>query len=252
MAVVVEFVKDYAPWIYGACALVALWYLRVAIKARGDRRHAMFSLEREAALNRTYSAWSVAFALAIVMGLVYFMSTVVSQAVQPLVLGDRTPTSLPVTRLAPSPTLPLPETTPTPEMPTTASATPKPKPTARPEPTTPVPTAAPAEPVVVAPSCADPHAMITAPSINAEVSGMVPIMGTAMHNQLKYYKLEFGAGPNPAVWSYFAGGEQSVQGGRLGTLNAGALAPGTYSIRIVVVDVTGNYPTPCQTTIVVK
>ncbi len=252
MAVVVEFVKDYAPWIYGACALVALWYLRVAIQARRDRRHAMFSLEREAALNRTYSAWSVAFALAIVMGLVYFLSTVVSQAVQPLVLGDRTPTPLPVTRLAPSPTLPLPETTPTPELPTVAPVTPKPKPTTRPAPTTPAPTPMPPEPVVVAPRCADPHATITSPGLNAEVSGMVPIMGTAINDQMKYYKLEFGAGPNPAVWSYFAGGEHPVQGGRLGTLNAGALAPGTYSIRIVVVDITGNYPTPCQTTVVVK
>ncbi len=252
MAVVVEFVKDYAPWIYGACALVALWYLRVAWQARRDRRHAMFSLEREAALNRTYGAWSVAFALVIVMGLVYFLSTVVSQAVQPLVLGDRTPTPLPVTRVAASPTLPLPETTPTLEPATPAPATPKPKPTTRPEPTTPAPTPKPVEPVVAAPACPDPHAIITSPGINAEVSGMVPVMGTATHDQLKYYKLEFGAGANPAVWSYFAGGERPVQSGRLGTLNAGALAPGTYSIRIVVVDVTGNYPTPCQTTIVIK
>ncbi len=255
MAIVVEFVKDYAPWIYGACALIALWYLRVAILARRERRHSMFALEREAALNRTYRAWSVAFAVIIVMGIVYFLSTVVSDAVQPLVLGDRTPTPSALTRIAvASPTLPLPEISPTTEPPTAAPATPKPKPTPQPLPTvaSPVPPTAVPAPVVAAPRCPDPHAVITAPGINAEVSGMVPVSGTAAQQEMQYYKLEFGVGANPAVWSYFAGGEHAIQNAQLGTFNAGALAPGTYSIRVVVVDATGNYPPPCQTTIVVK
>jgi len=42
------------------------------------------------------------------------------------------------------------------------------------------------------------------------------------------------------VWSYFDGGDRPVQGAQLGTLNAGALAPGTYSVRIVVVDASGK------------
>jgi hypothetical protein len=253
LAIVVEFVKDYAPWIYGACALVALWYLRVAVLARRERRHAMFAMEQEAALNRTYGAWSVAFALIIVMGIIYFLSTVVSDAVQPLVLGDRTPTPSALTRVLASPTLPLPETTPSAEAATQAPATPRPRPTAKPQPTTaPLPTATVAAPVVASPRCSDPNAVISAPGLNSEVSGMVPILGTAANQQMKYYKLEFGVGATPAVWSYFAGGEHSVENGRLGTLNAGALAPGTYSVRVVVVDATGNYPPPCQTTIVVK
>jgi hypothetical protein len=78
---------------------------------------------------------------------------------------------------------------------------------------------------------------------------MVPINGVAIHEQFKYYKLEFGAGANPSVWSYFDGGERPVPGGQLGTLNAGALPPGTYSIRVVVVDTSGNFPAPCQTVI---
>jgi hypothetical protein len=195
----------------------------------------------------------VAFALIIVMGIIYFLSTVVSDAVQPLVLGDRTPTPSALTRVLASPTLPLPETTPSAEAATQAPATPRPRPTAKPQPTAaPLPTATVAAPVVVAPQCPDPNAVISAPGLNAEVSGMVPILGTAANQQMRYYKLEFGVGATPAVWSYFAGGEHSVDNGRLGTLNAGALAPGTYSVRVVVVDATGNYPPPCQTTIVVK
>jgi len=51
---------------------------------------------------------------------------------------------------------------------------------------------------------------------------------------------------------YFDGGDRPVKGAQLGTLNAGALAPGTYSVRIVVVDASGNFPPPCQTTIVIR
>mgnify|MGYP001152457994 CR=1 FL=1 len=34
MAIVIDFVRRLAPWIYGACALMALWYLRVVFLAR--------------------------------------------------------------------------------------------------------------------------------------------------------------------------------------------------------------------------
>jgi hypothetical protein len=81
---------------------------------------------------------------------------------------------------------------------------------------------------------------------------MVPILGTAYHEGFQFYKLEYGIGAAPNSWSYFDGGEQTVQNGRLGTLNAGTLPPGTYSVRIVVVDATGNFVVPCQTTIVIR
>jgi len=94
--------------------------------------------------------------------------------------------------------------------------------------------------------------VITAPGNGEAVSGMVPVTGSAIHETFQFYKLEYGVGANPDSWSYFDGGENPVQGGRLGTLNAGALPPGTYSIRVVVVDGTGNFPPPCQTTIVIR
>jgi len=248
MAIVVDFIRRLSPWVYGACALVALWYLRVVILARRERHYAVFRLEREAALNRVYGAWTAAISLILVMGGVYLLSTVVSDAVQPLVQDDRsTPTSTETVLIgAPTitPTLPVPDTTPT------ATATKRPKPTARPQ-----PTPAPQEtstPTPARPRCADPRAVITSPGINAQVSGMVPIIGTATHEKFQFYKLEYGAGANPSVWSYFDGGDRPVTGGQLGTLNASALPPGTYSIRIVVVDVSGNFPAPCQTTVVIR
>jgi hypothetical protein len=144
-----------------------------------------------------------------------------------------------------TPTLPLPETTPT------STPTPKPRATRRPPPT-PIAQPSPTLQAVRAPRCPDPRAVITAPGMGASVSGMVAIEGTAVHESFRFYKLEYGAGDNPGTWSYFDGGELPVENGRLGTLNAGALPPGTYAIHIVVVDSTGNFPPPCQTTIVIR
>jgi hypothetical protein len=248
MAIVIDFIRRLAPWVYGACALLALWYLRLVIVARRERRYAVFNLEREAAMNRVYGAWLAAIAISAVMGLTYVLSTVVSDAVRPLVSEEQptpTPTGTALVEAAYiTPTLPLPETTPTSTVPR------RPRPTARPQPTAPpanTPTPGP-----VRPRCPDPRAVITSPGINAQVSGMVPILGSATHDDFQFYKLESGAGADPAVWSYFDGGDRPVRGGQLGTLNAGALAPGTYSVRIVVVDASGNFPPPCQTTIVIR
>ncbi|MCX7669928.1 MAG: hypothetical protein N2439_07645 [Anaerolineae bacterium] len=245
MIVVINLIRENAPWIYGACALIALWYLRVAILARRERRFAVFALERETALNRTYRAWTAAIALGMVMGLVYLISNIVAEAVEPLAQEAPTPAPVVVTPARATPTLPLPEILPT------ETPTPRPRPTLRPQPTVgPVATPTPA---VQSPRCGDPRAAITAPGINAVVSGMVPIFGTAVHERFQYYKLEYGAGANPSVWSYFDGGEHPVQNGRLGTLNAGALAPGVYAIRVVVVDRTGNFvDPPCQTVVVIR
>ena len=118
-------------------------------------------------------------------------------------------------------------------------------------PETPLPSTA-EQPAVESPRCPDPRAVITSPGLNASVSGMVPVFGTAMHEEFKFYKLEYGIGAHPGDWSYFDGGETPVKDGRLGTLNAGALPPGTYGIRVVVVDVTGNFQTPCQTAILIR
>ena len=129
MAIVIDFVRRLAPWVYGACALMALWYLRVVILARRERRYAVFKLERETALNRVYSAWLAAIVIIMVMGVTYVLSTTVSDAVQPLITeGQPTPTPTGAALIGAvdiTPTLPLPETTPT------STATRRPRPTPR-------------------------------------------------------------------------------------------------------------------------
>jgi hypothetical protein len=46
--------------------------------------------------------------------------------------------------------------------------------------------------------------------------------------------------------------ERTVSGGVLETFNSGAYPAGTYTLRLVVVDRTGNYPEPCRVTIRVE
>jgi hypothetical protein len=101
------------------------------------------------------------------------------------------------------------------------------------------------------PCCTDSRSVINSPGQNARVRDSVPIFGTAVHQDFDFYKLEFGAGSNPNTWTWFAGGDVQVRNGFLGTFQAGVLAPGTYTIRLTVVDKTGNYPTPCQVTVIV-
>ena len=97
--------------------------------------------------------------------------------------------------------------------------------------------------------------MITAPGVNQVVSGTVPIHGIAEHTNFDYYKLEYAVGANAneaAEYRYFAGGSKQVNNGLLGTLDSRALPNRAYTLRLSVVDTTGNFPPPCQVTVLVQ
>jgi hypothetical protein len=85
------------------------------------------------------------------------------------------------------------------------------------------------------------------------VRGNFAIRGTASISGFDYYKVEVGSGSNPSNWTVVGQLHHTpVAGGVLETLNSGAYAPGTYTLRLVVVDATGNYPAPCRVTISVQ
>ena len=78
-------------------------------------------------------------------------------------------------------------------------------------------------------------------------------MGTAVNDSLDYYKLEFAPGQNAAAgFVYFDGQSSPVSSGQLGSLDTRALESGAYTIRITVVDQTGNFLEPCLVSIVVQ
>jgi hypothetical protein len=151
---------------------------------------------------------------------------------------------------------PLPTTPPPPP----AASTPTPVAT----PTTIAPTATPtatatltptATPVVVAPVCPDSRAVITSPGENQVISGTVSIFGTATHEAFEYYKLEYAAGSGAdaaAEFFYLAGGNIPVENDRLAIIDTGSFVNGFYTVRLVVVDQTGNFPEPCQVSVEIR
>jgi len=108
------------------------------------------------------------------------------------------------------------------------------------------PTAAPPAVVAaVAATCPNPQVALIAPTANASVSGTVGFLGSASDENLWFYKLEWAAAGS-STFAYFAGSRSGVTNGWLGNLDTTTLVNGDYIIRLTVVDVTGNYPTPCD------
>lgn len=159
-----------------------------------------------------------------------------------------TPTEIAVV-VEPTPT----PAVPTPEPPTPEPPTPEP-PTATPEPPTPTPEPpTPEPPAVVAAACADARAVISSPGVGQVLSGMVGVTGSASHEAFQYFKLEYAPGANAGGgFVYFDGANVAIAGGLLGNFNTGALPNGDYTIRLTVVDQSGNFPPPCDVSVVIS
>ena len=119
-----------------------------------------------------------------------------------------------------------------------------------PAPPTIVPTAI---PVISSPLCADARARINSPGNGSIVSGSFNIVGSATHEQFQFYKVEYAEGASTdQPFVYLAGGNNPINGGVLATIDSTIWPNGTWTIRIVVVDQTGNFPPPCNVTITVS
>lgn len=83
---------------------------------------------------------------------------------------------------------------------------------------------------------------VTSPSSNDNVSGDVIISGTAVIDPFLRYELFYKQEPNgDDAYIYFDGGTTQVVNGQLGIWRTNTLQPGTYSIRLRVVKLDGNY-----------
>ena len=263
MGFIIEAVATYAAYIYALCGLVALYHIYKVWLVRSERRQAVFSLEREKAMRELFGIFYVAMLLVGLMGVTYFVSTTLAQAVEPIVAESRSPQ--PNLPFMPTPTTtPLPITLtpvvnavvslPTPTAPATGtvSADTTVQLTAEASPAPETPTPVPAAPAASSPACGDPRAAISSPGNGQTVSGVISIQGTAMHESFQYYKVEFAPGANASGgFVYLGGGNSPVQGGVLANVDTAALGPGQWTLRLVVVDQTGNFPDPCAVTITV-
>ena len=116
-------------------------------------------------------------------------------------------------------------------------------PTATPKPTRPQPpTPTPAPPA----NCPDPRSMITSPVNGATIRGIVPFMGTAYLDNLQYYKFEYRPLGAPD-WQFLTQFDYTwVEDDKLMDWHTYTVAPSTYDVRLIVVDMSGNYPPPCE------
>lgn len=234
---------DFATWLYIGLGLLGLFFLRVMWLARKDRTRSIFTLERENAsvrLTRAFAGFMIV--LAGMLG-VYYLSLVTPTIVPP---PPATATPTPILALPPTPTppplLPTPTQTPT-VLPTPTpvglainnNSTPLP-----PQQPTPNPVSSGGQP----PNCANSMARITQPGNNAQVAGVVQIMGSAAIDNFQYYKFEF-RDPVSGEWVFISRFDNTVPSGVLGPWNSDTLPPGEYDFRLVVVDNTGNFPEPC-------
>ena len=88
MGVVFQVVATYAPYIYLACGLVALYQLYRLWQVRGERRQAVFSLEREKAVRDLSGIFSVAvILLAVVLMIIWGLTRLVDMGVKPYAIA---------------------------------------------------------------------------------------------------------------------------------------------------------------------
>jgi hypothetical protein len=263
MGIVIQSVANYAPWIYAICGLVALYQLYRVWLVRAERKQAVFSLEREKAVRDTYNILAIALVLLISMGFTYFISNTLAEAVQPLVTEALAPAPplpfMPTPTNTPLSVTPTPMRTPTPigaasdSEPTDGTAeVEEVVPDVTVEPVEEAPTATPA-PVVLPPSCPDQRSLLIRPGENEVLRGIVNIIGTANHESFQYYKIEAAAGAGASGgFVYVGGGSAPVSNGVLASIETSALNNGAWTLRLIVVDQTGNFPPPCQVTVTVQ
>lgn len=244
-----SFLADYQWWIYGVLAIILLFYLRRALVARREGARSIFKLEQEQARGRYRRSVALSAVVLLLMAATFVLSNP-SLPTPSLTTLEPTPTET----SGPLAAATLTSTPPPPTITSTATPT-RERPTLPPRPTSTSEVDVTQTPVVHPPDCPNAGVRITYPGVNQIVQGNVPIRGTANTADFQYYKIEVGPGSNPRDNEWTVVGQlhrSPVMGGVLETLNSGAYPAGTYTLRLVVVDQTGNYPTPCQVTLTVQ
>jgi hypothetical protein len=90
-------------------------------------------------------------------------------------------------------------------------------------------------------SAEDPIARITSPQPGAVVRDVVVITGSASHPSFSFYKVEFAVEPG-ANWSVIGDTHAAqVTDGALAQWDTRSVPDGSYSLRLTVVDQSGNY-----------
>jgi hypothetical protein len=207
----ISFFRAFEIWIYLLLGLGGLYYLRKFILAWQELQGASFGLERESAQSRLNQSAS-ALVLLLTMAVVEFVLVSFIAPAMPGVESLPTPTL----NLLATATITLPAAIP--QLAGTAAATPL----LIPE----IPSGS---------GCVPGQIEVTMPKAGEEVSGVVPVVGTADIPNFGFYKFEIKR-PSETIWLTIQAGNTPVQGGKLGDWDTTRLSPGEYQLGLVVVD----------------
>ncbi len=251
MAFFVRILADYAALIYIGCLIGVALYIREVLAARQELQQSLYSLEREAASNRTLRSILMIGLFGAIAIATYVLSVVVAPA-------------LPAANVASTPTPPftLPTDTPTPTFQPSPTRTPRPTATPTGVAPTPLPGSVtseaptPTPPVSLsAASCPDPNVQLVAPAAGQTFSNTVQLRGTADAPNFAFYKFTL-KGPATSNVEQTAGDvvRMPAHDSVLGEINAAALVsqPGVYIVSLIVVDNTGNELPHCSVPIIVQ
>jgi hypothetical protein len=257
MTVIPHLIARYAIIFYVLAAIGALLYAWSAFQARRRQGVALFSLEREDAVNQGLRSWVMASACVLVAVGVFGISSYVVPN-----MPDKEAEGTPLISLLFTPTA-NPALPPTAAPIAIATATFAPAPTVAPIATPlarvpdtpePVPTGDGEGGVMPAEAaCSSAGTQIVSPRNGDFVSGVIEVLGTANLPNFSFYKFEI-QWPGNQDWVTLQSFEVPVAGGVLGHWDTAPLAqqPGTYRFRLVVVDDTGNFPDPCVIGVVIE
>lgn len=253
MIQLLNFISNVKLFLYAGCILAFLGAMRYWWLALQERRRTIYGLEKEVAGERSLRALTFA-ALAIGVGLLIYMADVNAPSLP--ASPQRSPTPNVALFITPTATVPPPSPTPAPPTPTplrgdgvvtvpvaTVQRGAAPTSTAPPPPPTAVP---------LPPACPNPAVRITSPGVDAHLSGVVQVVGTAAIPSFRYYKVEYGAGDPPQSWRVLGDTRnQQVSAGVLASFNAATLSPGVYYLQLTVVDQSGQFPAPCAVRVII-
>lgn len=236
METLVIFIARIAIILYILAAVGIFFSIRTLVQAQQARRLAIFGLEKEAARQQQRRAANTIIFLLLIAFMVYIISRVIEPNLQ---VGTIEPTPTPIVFVTaqPTPTRALvlyPTITPTSELaPADAGDS------------TPEPGASPVN------GCEIFGATITDPQPGQTVSGQVAVSGSANILNFLLYKFELKGAATQNQWIVVGTFTSPVVEGFLGTFDSTSLPPGSYVLRLVVTDVDGRFPTPCEVPITI-
>ncbi|MEN6531930.1 MAG: hypothetical protein ABFD17_09185 [Anaerolineaceae bacterium] len=229
MEYVIKFLADFEVPIYLILGIVAVVYLRRIVISLEEKRTAIFGLEREAAQRKVTAAASIL----ILVGLMTVMEFVVATFLAgELAQAPTFATSTIEVLTTPTTTLSgsIPSTTLSGLIPTDATPTPTIYPQAQIE--------------GIDSQCVNDILEIDSPEHEAEVKGVVEIIGSVNTPSLGSYRYDFSTMGEPK-WQTIAAGSGVHIDENLGNWYTSDLAPGPYMLRLVALDNEGNETSTC-------